>query len=233
MSSLHIRAMGEPPGSLWELKAEQICSLAASLQPTPGSGSIALLTATLALALVQKGASISSRRAGEDPARRDKLSVLCEKISATLDAIRRLVDADSQAIQSYLQARSLPRGTDADQSRRSAAMQECLLRATTLPLTSAREIRTALEHAATAVQLSDLHLLSDIFGGVLLMQAAARAILLNVDANLRILSNPGSQVALQQQRVELEAESNALYESIARTYQARLEAAAELRSNSS
>ncbi len=228
MSSLYIRAMGEPPGSLWELKAEQIRGLAASLQPTPGSGSIALLTAALALALVQKGASISSKRAGEDPARRETLSILCDKISSALDAISRLADADSQAIQSYLQARCLPRGTDADQSRRSAAMQDCLLHATRVALTSAKEICAALEHAATAVEVSDLHLLSDIFGGVLLMQAAVSAMLLNVDANLRILSDTGSLSALQEQRRQLEAESNTLCESIARSYQARLKAATRL-----
>ncbi len=230
MSSLHIRAMGEPAASLWELSASQIRELAASLRPTPGGGSISLLTATLGLALVQKGASVSLKRAGEDPARQQALSALCEKIPEAMEAISRLVDTDSQAFQAYLKARGLPRGTDAEQSRRSAAMKECLLQATRVPLASAKEVRAALEDAAAAIDLAELHLLTDIFGGVLLMQAAVRAILLNVDANLLMISDSGTIAALTQERREMEADSDARCASIARAYHARMDAARDHRS---
>ncbi len=232
MSSLHIRAMGESSGSLWDLSANQIRDLAASLRPTPGGGAISLLSATLGLALVQKGASVSLKRAGEDQARHAALSNLCGKIPGALDSIGRLVDADAQAFQSYLKARSLPRGTEAEQTRRNAAMKECILQATRVPLASARAVCAALEDAATAVNLCDLHLLSDIFGGVLLMQAAVRAVLLNVDANLLMVPDPGTISALKLERRELEAESETRGEAIARAYQARLDAANDLRSTS-
>ncbi len=224
--------MGESSGSLWDLSANQIRDLAASLRPTPGGGAISLLTATLGLALVQKGASVSLKRAGDDQARQAALSGLCGKIPSALDSISRLVDADAQAFQSYLKARSLPRGTEAEQTRRNAAMKECILQATRVPLASARAVCAALEDAATAVDLCDLHLLTDIFGGVLLMQAAVRAILLNVDANLPLIPDPGTISALKQERQDLEAESNIREEAIARAYQARVDAANDLRSAS-
>ncbi len=231
MSSLHIRAMGESSGSLWDLSANQIRDLAASLRPTPGGGAISLLTATLGLALVQKGVSVSLKRAGDDQARHASLSGLCGRIPSALDSISRLVDADAQAFQSYLKARALPRGTEAEQTRRNTAMKECILQATRVPLAAARAVCAALEEAATAVDLGDLHLLSDIFGGVLLMQAAVRAILLNVDANLLLISDPETISTLQQERQEMEAESNTRAEAIARAYQARLDAG-DLRSTS-
>jgi formiminotetrahydrofolate cyclodeaminase len=64
------------------------------------------------------------------------------------------------------------------------------------------------------------------------MQAAVRAILLNVDANLPLIPDPGTISALKQERQDLEAESNIREEAIARAYQARVDAANDLRSAS-
>jgi formiminotetrahydrofolate cyclodeaminase len=53
------------------------------------------------------------------------------------------------------------------------------------------------------------------------MKAAVEAVLLNVVANVFLLSDEGMRAALQQERIELERSSCALHESIARAYQAR------------
>ncbi|MGD0646663.1 MAG: cyclodeaminase/cyclohydrolase family protein [Acidobacteriaceae bacterium] len=222
MSSLHIRSFGEPPTSIWTLNATQVRDQAASLNPTPGGGSISVFTATLGLALVHKGASISLKRAGEDAPRREALDELCKAINFALVLMSGLADDDSQAFQNYLEARSLPRTTEGEKVLRNKAMEAAILEASRIPITSAREICAALEQAERAVNLSDRHLLTDIVGGALLMKAAVDAVLLNVDANVSLLSDEGTRAALERERVELERISLERSESIARAYQGRI-----------
>jgi formiminotetrahydrofolate cyclodeaminase len=225
MSSLHIRSLGDTPSSIWSLTAAQVRDLTASLAPTPGGGSISIFTATLGLALVHKGASISLKRTGEDITRRDALVTLCGKVTSSIASMSTLADDDSQAFDSYLQARALPRATDDEKFHRASAMEAAVLQSTRIPLASAKEICAALQYAETAIDLAAHHLLTDIFGGVLLMQSSVRAVLLNVDANLSHLSDAATRSALQQQRTDLEHSSNTLCASIAHTYHARISAA--------
>ena len=156
-----------------------------------------MFTATLGLALVHKGASISLKRSGEDAPRREALDELCKAISSALVLMSGLADDDSQAFQNYLEARSLPRTTEGEKVLRNKAMEAAILEASRIPITSAREICAALEQAERAVNLSDRHLLTDIVGGALLMKAAVDAVLLNVDANVSLLSDEGMRVALE------------------------------------
>jgi formiminotetrahydrofolate cyclodeaminase len=232
MSSLHIRSLGDPPTSIWALNATQVRDLTASLSPTPGGGSISVFAATLGLALVHKGASISLKRSGEDVPRREALIELCEKINSALVSMSGFADDDAQAFQNYLVARSLPRTTEGEKALRNAAMEAAILHATRIPIASATEVCVALAQAEQAVNISDRHLLTDIFGGAILMKAAVDAVLLNVVANVPLLSDEGMRGALERERVELECLSLARSESIARAYQARIADLGDIPGNS-
>jgi methenyltetrahydrofolate cyclohydrolase len=223
MSSLHIRSLGEPPNSIWALNATEVRNLTASLSPTPGGGSISVFTATLGLALVHKGASISLKRSGEDIARREALAELCETVTTALGVMSRFADDDSEAFQSYLEARSMPRGTQEEKTLRDVAIEAAILQATRVPIGSAKEICAALDQAERAVVLSDQHLLTDIVGGALIMKAAVDAALLNVDANVGYLSDEETRGALVHERVELGHASTVRTASILETYHARIE----------
>ncbi len=224
MSSLHIRSLRDVPASAWALTTAQVRDLIASPSPTPGGGSVSVLTGTLGLALVHKGASISLKRGTEDAGRRESLLDLCYKVTAATTSLSNMVDEDSQAYQRYLAARSLPRATDAEASTRHASMQEELLRATQVPLAAATEMCRALEFAETAVALSDKHLLSDIFAGALLIRGATQAVLLTVDANVIGISDADLRDALKMERVELECVAIARGEAVAKAYTSRVSA---------
>ena len=225
MSSLHIRSSSDMPASAWALTIAQVRDLTASLSPTPGGGSISILTGTLGLALVHKGASISLKRATVDTARRESLLDLCDKVTPAIESLSSLVDDDSQAYQRYLAARSLPHATDAETSARESSMQAELLRATQIPLTAAKEMCRALEFVETAVALSDKHLLSDVFAGALLIRSAVQAVLLTVDANVVGISDAGQCETLKSERIDLEHLSIARGEAVAEAYQTRISAA--------
>jgi formiminotetrahydrofolate cyclodeaminase len=223
MSSLHIRSLGQPPNSIWALNATEVRDLTASLSATPGGGSISVFTATLGLALVHKGASISLKRSGEDIARREALGELCETVTSALAVMSRLADEDAEAFQGYLDARSLARSTQEEKTLRDVAMGAAILRATRVPIASAKEICLALELAERAVTLSDQHLLTDIVGGALIMKAALDAALLNVDANVPYLSDEEARGALQGERAELARVSELRAASLMQAYHARIE----------
>jgi formiminotetrahydrofolate cyclodeaminase len=204
------------------LNAGQVRDLTASLSPTPGGGSISAFTATLGIALVQKGVSISLKRVGDDVLRRETLIALSEGVSSTLASLSGLADDDSLAFQSYIEARALPRASEDEKVLRNAAMEAAILRAIRIPLMSASAICVGLGQAEAGVNLSDFHLLSDVFGGAILMQAAVKAVLLNVVANVSLLSNVDLRADLEKERVELERSSAEYAESVARAYRARV-----------
>jgi formiminotetrahydrofolate cyclodeaminase len=147
---------------------------------------------------------------------------LCENICSALESLSRFADSDSQAFQEYVRARSLPRTTEEEKLSRSAAMEVAILRATHIPLASARNILEALEYVESAMKLADLHLLSDVFGGAILMQAALKAVLLNVGVNVLLLSDREMRANLEAERAELEALLADRNEAIALAYQARI-----------
>lgn len=221
MSSLHIRSLSEGPASIWTLNATEVRDRTASLSPTPGGGSISVFTAALGLALVQKGVGVSLKRAGENVSRRETLAGLGEEIESTLATISGFADEDSEAFRNFLKARSLPQSSEEERAFRAASMESALLWAIRVPLASAKGICAGLKQAETALKLADHHLLSDVFGGAILLQASAKAILLCVVANVSMLADEAVGVALEAERVELEQISVDLGEAVARAYEAR------------
>jgi len=219
---MHIRSLGGAPASIWELNASQVRDLTASLSPTPGAGSISVFAATLGLALVHKGASLSLKRAGDDINRYENLTRLCEHVISALASMSSLADEDSQAFQEYVVARSLPRSSDTENVLRKAAMEAAILHATRVPLASADSICKALEYAKAAVQLSDRHLLSDVYGGAIIMQAGAKALFLTAKANVLLLADDQIRVAIEGEMKELEGISYERSEAVSRAYEGRM-----------
>jgi formiminotetrahydrofolate cyclodeaminase len=212
--------------SVWALATAQVRDQAASIRPTPGGGSISIIAATLGLALVHKGASISLKRSNDTPNKQEALAALCTSVSSSIASLSSLADADSRAYQSYIEARSLPRATEAEKSVRRVSMEAGLLHATQVPLTAAAEMCRALEFAETAIKLSDAHLLSDVFAGALLIQTSIQSVLLSVDANLSGISD-AEREAIRRDRTALESTSIARGEAVAQAHQTRLSALAD------
>src|SRR5271154_7106087 len=97
--------------SLWTLTASQLRDQVASIDPTPGGGSVSIITATLAVASIQKGIAVSLKKSAADPARHQSLLDVSARASALMASLSELADADSRAFQSYLEACALPRTT--------------------------------------------------------------------------------------------------------------------------
>jgi len=190
--------------SLWTLTAEQLRERVASIDPTPGGGSVSIVAAALAVALIHKGVVVSLKKLTVDSARHYSLSDIRSKTSALMVSLSRLADADSLAFQGYLGASALPQTTEAEKAARKAAKAAGLVRATEVPLEAAVEMGRGLELAEAATRIVDAHVRSEVLAGGFLIMASIRSVLLSVDANLPGISDASLRAALKQQRDELE-----------------------------
>ena len=186
------------------LTAEQLRDRVASIDPTPGGGSVAIVTAALAVASIHKGIVVSLKKLTADSARHYSLSDIRSKTSALMVSLSQLADADSRAFQGYLEASALPQTTEAEKATRKAAREAGLIHATQVPLEAAVEMGRSLHFAEAASGLVDAHVRSEVLAGGILIRASIRSVLLSVDANLPGISDASLRGSLKQQRDELE-----------------------------
>jgi formiminotetrahydrofolate cyclodeaminase len=190
--------------SVWTLTAAQLRDQVASTDPTPGGGSVSIVAATLAVASIQKGVTVSLKKSVADSARRRGLLDLSSGASALLASLSELADADSLAFQGYLKACALPGTTDEEKAFRRAAKEDGLVRATRIPLEAAAEMARGLEFAEAAAKLVDSRVRSEVLAGGVLLRASIKSVLFSVDANLSGISDAVVRDTLKRQRNELE-----------------------------
>jgi len=190
--------------SLWTLTAAQLRDQIASIDPTPGGGSVAIVTAVLGLASIHKGIAVSLKKSGADFARHQSLLDFSSGVSALMASLGEFADADSRAFQCYMEACAMPRTTEAETAARKTAREVGLLRATQIPLEAAAEMGRGLAFAEAAARLVDAHVRSEVLAGEVLLRASIKSVLFSVDANLSGISNIALRDALKQQRDVLE-----------------------------
>ena len=196
--------MSNSSASLWTLTAAQLRDRVASTDPTPGGGSVSIITAALGAASIQKAVTVSLKKSAADFARHQSLLDLSYRGSALLASLSELADADSVAFQRYLKACALPRTTENEKALRRTVREDGLVRATEVPLEAAAEMARGLEFAEAAASLVDIHVRSEVLAGRVLLQASIESVLLNVDANLPGISDETTRNALKLRRNELE-----------------------------
>lgn len=196
MSNAHI--------SLWTLTTAQLRDQAASTDPTPGGGSVSIVTATLGIASIHKGVIVSLKKSEVGSARYRSLLEISSGASALMVSLSELADADSLAFQCYLEACALPRTTEAEKTFRKAAREAGLVRATQIPLQAAAEMGRGLAFVEAAEKLVDMHVRSEVLAGEVLLRASIKSVLLSVDANLSGIPDTALRDALRVQRNELE-----------------------------
>ena len=197
-------ALSHTSASLWTLTAAQLRDRVASTDPTPGGGSVSIVTATLGVASIQKAVTVSLKKSAAEAARHQDLLDLRSRASALMVSLSELADADSFAFQEYLKACALPRTTEDERAIRRAAKEDGLLRATQIPLEAAAEMSRGLEFAERAARLVDEHVRSEALAGGVLLRASIKSVLLSVDANLPGILDAAVRDALKLQRSELD-----------------------------
>lgn len=174
--------------SLTERSVRDLLVAFRSPEPTPGGGSAAALTGAVGAALLAMVASLPRPRATA-AADVERLGSAGREAVEHSEALSALVDRDSEAYKGVIAAYRLPKTSEEEKATRSTRIQEALATATTVPLEIMRNCAAALVQASTVAALGNPNASSDVQVAVELLNAALRGAKLNVEINLRSLTD--------------------------------------------
>lgn len=182
------------------LSLAQLLDAFASNQPVPGGGSAAALAGAIGASLLIMVAGLPKTRHGTDE-ERSALTAAAARLRPLRDELASLIDRDSEAYTSVINAYRLPRSTDAEQAARRDAIDEAMRAATEAPLATIRACERAMREAEVIASSGAASASSDVAVGIELLKTAARGAGMNVDTNLAAVKDAEYvQRASQEQR---------------------------------
>lgn len=194
--------------SLWDQSLAAFRDATASAEPTPGGGSVAMVSASLGLGLVIMALEISARKPA--PGTEADLADLLARARTLLDALGRHADEDVAAFRALMSTYKLPKQTDEEKAARARAIQEAAAAATRAPLAAAGDAVAGLELAERAAALAKGSVVSDVGAGAALLGGAVAAVLLNVDINLPGLADAVLKEQFGRERAALAERASSL-----------------------
>ena len=167
---------------LIHMSAREFMEETASESPAPGGGSVSAYMGSLGVALGTMVANLSSHKRGWDD-RWEEFSDWAEKGKHYQTQLLKLVDEDTDAFNSIMDAFRLPKNSDQEKKIRKQAIEEATKNAILVPF---RVMETALEamHILEAMaKTGNPNSISDVGVGVLALRACIRGAYLNVRIN--------------------------------------------------
>jgi len=181
----------------------------ASAAPTPGGGSAAALTASVALALLAMVSRMPRTRNGTDEERAtlDRIGEDVQRLGA--HAVQ-LVEDDAAAYEAVVAAYRLPKGTEDEKATRRDGIEAALRGAAEVPLDVMRAAQAGLISAIDVARCGNPAAGSDVAVAVELLTAAARSAALNVRVNLKSIREVGYVEGAGAEAARLEASAEEL-----------------------
>ena len=189
----------------------------ASANPTPGGGSAAAIMGAMGAALVSMVCNVSFGKKGCEAAQ-PELEALLARSEALRGRLADMVAEDVAAFDGLMAAYKLPKATEEEKSRRAAAVQASLKRATEVPLECARACAEVVDLARRAADRGYKHVISDVGVGVAAAEAALRSAALNVFINTPSLQDrdfaENSRAEVERLAARAASESAATYAAV-------------------
>ncbi len=181
----------------------------ASESPAPGGGSVAAALGALGASLGTMVANLSSHRRGWDD-RWEDFSDWAEKGKICQEELLGLVDADTQAFNSILDALRLPRGNEKEREARKAAVEAATSHAIEVPLMVMEVSLEAMETIRAMADIGQETSASDAGVGALCARVAIRGAYLNVRINVKGLSDQTTATDYLERGAEIEKQGSDL-----------------------
>jgi len=172
-----------------EMTVAQFLDALASPDPTPGGGTAAAVAGAMgtSLLVMVTGLAKSNTNTDDEKAALAGAKLALQPLVATLTA---LADADAASFDEVMAAYRRPKATDEEKAARSAAIQQALQGATTVPLQTLRVCASAMPHAGTVAACGNRSAVSDVGVAIGLLEAAAAGAEANVRTNLGSVKDP-------------------------------------------
>lgn len=155
----------------------------AANSPAPGGGSVSALAASLGVALTSMVCrlTIGKKKYADVQGEMESSLLKSEALRVQCTA---LVDEDTAAFNELMAAFGLPKDTEEQRERRSAAIQKSTRSATLVPMKLMELCASALELVKVTATKGNQNSLSDAGVAALMLRAACEGAALNVKSNL-------------------------------------------------
>jgi glutamate formiminotransferase/formiminotetrahydrofolate cyclodeaminase len=178
--------------------------------PAPGGGSIAALAGSLGAGLASMVANLTHGKASKTKDVETTMLQIAERSQALKDRLLLAVDDDTNAFNSYMQARRLPKNTIAEIAVRDASMQQGLKLAVEVPWNTAKACYEVMQAASLAVSFGNLASITDAMVGVQMGFAGLRGGIWNVLINLKDITDMNFNADMESQCARLLADATKL-----------------------
>jgi glutamate formiminotransferase/formiminotetrahydrofolate cyclodeaminase len=173
-----------PKENLVELKVNDFIDEVSRESPAPGGGSIAALAGALGAALASMVANLSIGKRGKATAG-NELKSAAVRAQEIKDALIDAIDEDTQAFNTYMEARRLPAKTDKEKRAKNKALQEGLRAAIAVPLATAQKSAEAIDLAELVVEKGNINSVTDAAVGAHIAYTGVKGGIYNVLINLK------------------------------------------------
>ncbi len=178
----------------------------ASNEPVPGGGSAAALAGAVGVSLLVMVAGLPKTRTGT-PEEAADLSEASARLRPLRDTLTALIDQDSEAYSAVLDAMRLPKESDADKAARRDAIDTAMRGATEVPMDTMRACQQALTGAVIVASNGNPNAATDTGVAIELLLVGVRGAAMNVDVNVKSLSEAAFVTRVFAARRQLEADA--------------------------
>jgi formiminotetrahydrofolate cyclodeaminase len=175
-------------------------------EPLPGGGSVSAYVGALgaALNIMVYELSVGKKSYEALPEEtREEIVEGVDSLNKIIEDLKPLVDEDSKSFDAVLDAYKLPKETEEEKAARSEAIQKGFIHALKVPLRIAELCVEALDLVETFAKNGNIHAITDVGCGVLMLATGAEGALFNVYINLKSIKD-------EQARAEYNKEADAL-----------------------
>jgi glutamate formiminotransferase/formiminotetrahydrofolate cyclodeaminase len=188
--------------------------------PAPGGGSVAALAGALAAALAAMVGRLTLGRKGYGSVRAEMEALVAEAERLRVALTARIVQ-DAEAYNQVIAALRLPKESDEERNTRQTAIQEALIYAAEVPLTTAQDAVAALELARTAARLGNVNTITDAGTAAHVARAAFEGAALNVHVNADQVTDRQQATAWLTELERLREQCDAAFEETLRLLEER------------
>ncbi len=199
----------ESKSRLIKMNLVEFADETASESPAPGGGSISAYVGSLGVSLGTMVANLSSHKPGWDDKWKE-FSVWAEKGQYYKNELLKLVDEDTNAFNKIMTAFGMPKSTDEEKKKRTAAIQEATKYATEIPLRVMQLSYESMEIIKAMTEIGNPNSVTDAGVGALCARAAVIGAYLNVKINASGLSDKSYAADIIAKGKQIEEKAQAL-----------------------
>ncbi|MBU2602922.1 MAG: cyclodeaminase/cyclohydrolase family protein [Actinobacteria bacterium] len=201
---------------MMEESVTSLLARVASVDPTPGGGSVSALAGAQGAALCAMVWRLTGTKS-IDPEAEKRLADAAARLDELRSRLLLAFEADSASYEAVMAAFRLPRETDAHKAARREAIEEATKHATLVPLETARDCFEVLEACAAAVTEGHQGAVTDAGVGLQMAHAGLQGALYNVEINLGSLKDEGFKESTTAEVARLRAAGETVYQRIEAT----------------